>query len=174
VVSTSANSTSDLVYVRILITGSRHYQMEAHVRHVLDVELAWCGAITVVHGDNRSPDGADFFAARWAEEAAAAGRPVIPDPCPARWFDPCRPTCQPGHRRDSHGQVETICPAQGNYRNQEMVDLGAVRCHAFFQAGRVGLGGTGDCARRAAGAGIRVVLWEAGKQVIGTTGECLF
>lgn len=149
------------VFSRVLVTGGRHYGLEWHVRQVLEDRLAELGAITVVHGDNRSEDGADFFARRWALEAAAAGRPVRHDPQPADWLDPCRVTCERGHRRP--GRDGSICPAQGNYRNQEkLVDRGARECHAFYQRGRAGKGGTGDCAARAAKAGIPVYPYEHG------------
>jgi YspA, cpYpsA-related SLOG family len=153
---------------RVLVTGGRHYGLEWHVRQVLDDCLARLGAIVVVHGDNRSEDGADFFARRWALDAIAAGKPVIHEPHPADWDAPCRPECNHGGRQ-AHGDGgrRDYCRAQGNYRNQEkLIDPGAGECHAFFQQGRLGQGGTGDCAERADNAGILVHRYEHGVLVL--------
>lgn len=147
--------------VRVGVTGGRHYGHRQHVRRVLEDALARYGAILVVHGDNESPDGADFFAREWAEEKKAAGFPVDHEPHPADWMAPCWAECY--HQPRTPGEC---CPAQGNYRNQEMVDLGAAEWHAFFQPGRVNKGGTGDCAGRAEAAGIRVHRYVDGRALI--------
>lgn len=134
---------------RILVTGSRNHRDRRLVFTMLDrVTAALCpheqpGRIVLVHGD---APGADRLALTWARL-----RGVRTEGHPADWYGPCRADqCAPRHRRrDRHGR--TYCPAEGGYRNQAMVDLGARGCLAFPMTGSVG---TWDCVRRARTAGI--------------------
>lgn len=128
---------------RILITGSRDWLDRNAVFNVLYSELAK-STIIVVHGD--CPTGADRFAHEFCLHFG-----VHEEPHPAKWW-PCQSGCRhaPRYRRDG----APYCPAAGNYRNQEMVDLGASVCHAFpLRDSR----GTWHCMRAAIKAGIEVV-----------------
>lgn len=156
----------------VIVTGSRHAQPanKAHTRviwHALvNIHRTTAGPHVLYHG---AAKGADIIAAAYAKHL---GWSVIAHP--ARWSDPCRDTCTPGHRREwMRGQWG--CPAAGVYRNQEMVaaalaaawvdedaawqdederaELHNVVCLAFPLPGSKG---THDCAQRARDAGIRV------------------
>lgn len=134
--------------MRILVTGSREWTDAQKVRDHLLLYSGGRGTV-LVHGDNRR--GADRIAA-----GIAAEWPWVLEPHPANWIGPCRDTCRPGHRRTRWRDGVEYCPAAGNYRNQDMVDLGADVCIAFFSGGAVNRGTT-DCASRAHKAGIRVI-----------------
>lgn len=117
---------------RILITGSRTW-LDRNVIHRAISEwvrdnVPQNEVTIVVHGDN--PKGAD----RMAKEFAEAMWWLEPEPHPADW---------------SWGK------AGGNYRNQDMVDLGADVCLAF---NRNDSSGTKDCVKRARAAGIPVIV----------------
>lgn len=134
---------------RILVTGSRDWRDEQKLRLVLVDEaiLRLDSGVVIVHG--ACPTGADAMAAEWASNYG------VPDePHRAKWEAPCRPECEPGHRRRGRDGAE-YCPAAGSYRNQAMVDAGADVCVAFFQPGAPNRG-TSDCVRRAGAARIRV------------------
>lgn len=123
---------------RILVTGSRDW------KNVLQMSMALRDAwwflncrtdVVLVHGDAR---GADRMAAKLWEK-----RGLTTDPHPANWK-------QYGKRA-------------GFIRNQEMVDLGAILCLAFFVADAPpgeppNNRGTLDCSVRAKDAGIAV--WD--------------
>lgn len=116
--------------MRLLVTGSREWDdyplMFQTLTEYLRDDLNL--EAVLVHGD--CPTGADRMAARIWE---ITGRPV--EPHPADW--------------DKHGK------AAGPIRNQEMVDLGADQCIAFFKIG-AGNKGTAHCASAARKAGIPV------------------
>jgi hypothetical protein len=143
---------------RVLITGSRRWADTAHLVAVLDRIYAAHRPLTVVHGAARS--GADLSARDWCEAMndQPGNAEVIEDPHAADWYAPCRPACRPGHRRWRNGR--DYCPAAGNYRNDDMVRLGADWCVAFFQPGEPNRGTT-DCVRRALRAGIHVEAYGA-------------
>lgn len=131
--------------IRILITGSRSWV----ARNLLGMGLVHAAAelagptdepVTLVSG--ACPHGAD----RMAEEFAESWGWVI-ERHPADWNGPCRDSCRPGHRRN--GPRGDYCPAAGNYRNQDMVDLGADACLAFRMAGSRGTTHCGEAAERA-------------------------
>lgn len=135
--------------MRILVTGSR--AIKADDRPVLEDGLREAvgnepGPHELVHGD---APGADQV---FAQIARDWGWKV--EPHGADWPAPCRETCKPGHRRPRMGGG-TFCPAAENYRNQEMVDLGADWAVAAYKRGARNQG-TSDCARRAGVAGIPV------------------
>lgn len=144
--------------LRILVTGSRDWKdvraieqalLEYHPVDAQGFDLP-DDKPTLVHGD--CPVGADRIA-----KIAAGFLGWIPEPHPAAWLAPCRPQCQPGHRR--RGKLGgSYCPAAGNYRNQDMVDLGADVVLAFHLNGSRG---TADCIERAEKAGLLVRKFPA-------------
>lgn len=125
--------------MRILVTGGRRFHDWNLLNGILN-EYANCTNIVIIHGD--CPTGADQLAQDWVDYQS-----VRVERYPADWKGPCRPTCQPNHRRNG------ICPAAGAYRNQEMVDLGADICIAFPDSESRG---TWDCVKRAKAANIPV------------------
>lgn len=139
------------------MTGSRTLSDYRLVASALDE--AWhdatqdgYDALTLVHG---AAAGADSLAERWWEQHRQHG--VERDTFPARWTDPCvEGTCKPGHRRTRRDGTE-FCPAQGNYRNQRIVDAVAPQLpHALLLAifNQPHSTGTLDCLRRGIAAGI--------------------
>lgn len=139
---------------RVIGTGSRAFTHAPTVEGALLEAVGDFGpALTVVHG--HAKDGADALIDRIATRLGLAV-----ERHPADWTGPCRATCRPGHRRVRRDGV-TFCPAAGNYRSQEMVDLGAARGLAFLvERGVSPCTGTRDCARRAEAAGIPVRWFE--------------
>lgn len=142
--------------MRVLVTGSRDLTDRQAVYKALN-QLYWRlepGTLLVVtHGANRR--GADRYASEWADRHEN----VLNDRHPADWHGPCRPECKPGHRRPSKSG-RPFCPAAGDFRNQEMVDLKPRVVLAFFQPGALNKG-TKDCADRAYWAGLDVVSYPA-------------
>lgn len=128
---------------RILVTGSRDWSDPEAVYGALNATLreAWlagCTRVIVVHGGAR---GADRHAGEWTRfPHHYADVPVIEEVHPADW--------------NRHGK------AAGHIRNQEMVDLDAHVCLAFFLRSALNRG-TQDCVRRAEKAGIPVRRYEA-------------
>lgn len=128
--------------MRVLVTGSRAWDMPRIVMSALDVILVRALVpsvtalpLTVVHGD--CPLGADRLARDWANGPYTGwpGDCVVNEPHPAEW--------------------RTYGRAAGHIRNQRMVNLGADLCLAFFWIGARNAG-TADCAERADRAGIQV------------------
>ena len=122
--------------MRVLVTGSRDWPypsvVESELNRVL-ANLPMTETLTVVEG--ACPTGADAFAYQWVFKALKAGGPVKSERHPADWA--------------KHGK------AAGPIRNQEMIDLGADLCLAFWHnASR----GTHNCYTRASVAGIPVRL----------------
>lgn len=124
---------------RVLVTGSRHATNELHlatirselmlaIGHIKASELA-DGRVVLVHG---AADGVDTIAQQVMRDLPW---PIRMEPYPAEDFG--------------------SWPACGPKRNSHMVSLGASVCLAFPQPGSKG---TWDCARKAADAGIQVVL----------------
>ncbi|MFE7462324.1 SLOG family protein [Nocardiopsis terrae] len=129
---------------RVIATGGRKYANRTKVAQALGEVGRRFGPgehIVLVQGEG---SGADRLA---ADEARRLGWTV--ESFPAWWEAPCRDTCRPGHRRMVRGR--SICPAEGNYRNQRIADSRADLCLAF-PGGR----GTADMVRRATAAGIPV------------------
>lgn len=155
--------------LRILVTASRAWPavMEHVVWDTMDDYLLAAEAagrqLLIVHGGAR---GGDRMAHRWAMRRRKEGRPVLePEVWPARWHDPCRRNCKPGHRRQDQAaynrpgprEAWTICPMQGFYRNEYMVSLGADECVAFiYNHSR----GARQCEAAARAAGIPTVPVE--------------
>jgi hypothetical protein len=145
--------------MRILVTGSRDwvdYQTLSRAIVQEQVNLSPLkpgqydyndGDWTIVHGDSR---GADAM----ADDFAFVNLYQV-ERYPANWTGSCRDTCRPDHRRQRWDGAD-YCPAAGNYRNQDMVDLGADVCIAFFKRNARNAG-TWDCVMRAEAAGIKVV-----------------
>lgn len=134
---------------RILVTGSRDWQVVATVRRALNAVLADVPAprpIVVVHGDCST--GADIMAKVWATTWCGEER-VTEEPPPAAWH---------------------LGPGAGPYRNKGMVRLGADLCLAFIgpctkadcplKTPHGSHGATG-CAELAEAAGIPVRRWTA-------------
>lgn len=140
--------------MRILVTGSRLVTgedrpiLEDGLRHVVGDDP---GPHTLVHGDAR---GADTV---FAEIAASWGWTV--EAHPADWDAQCRPACREpgghGERRPNRYGSGTYCPAAGNYRNDDMVSLGADTSVAAYKRGAKNAG-TSDCVKRIRKAGIDV------------------
>lgn len=150
---------------RVIVFGSRFYEVWQRVWGDLDSRLAEHGAVLVVHGDHyQHPNGgADWFARRWAERRRAEGWNVDHEPHPALWDDPCvhdgvvacpRPPRR-SHRRQWVKRPGTYCVAAGLRRNQEMADLGADEALGYPLRGAENRG-TMDMASRAGKAGIIV------------------
>lgn len=116
--------------VRVIVTGDRHWSPgDLAVRILRRLKDRHGDALVIVHG---SATGIDT-----AFESAARYLGVRTEPHPADW--------------------ETLGPAAGPRRNQEMVDAGArfvLACHRTLERSR----GTLDCVRRANRAGIPVWL----------------
>jgi hypothetical protein len=138
---------------RVLLTGSRTWADHNTLWRVLEEIHAQRPDMVVVHGacypreddDGDRPDmSADWLAHVWCTAWN------IPDePHPADWDAPCRSGCSHGYK--VRADQRPYCPAVGNYRNQDMVDLGADLCAAFQVGSSTG---TADCMRRARRAGI--------------------
>lgn len=141
--------------VRVLVTGSRDYGDRDAVSAVL-----W--GISETHGPLHVTDGAcppnkrgnslDYIAHRFALSQGWGTYRMA-----AKWQDPCRPECNHGARRwrrgDNLGKAGYFyCPAQGNWRNQGMVDQGHDVCIGWPTTPRSP--GTLDCMTRAYQAGI--------------------
>lgn len=156
---------------RILVTASRKWpeHMADVIEDELDRQVEWAVKnipgvqIQLVHGNAR---GGDRMADRWAYRRRAMRWPVLePERHPAKWHDPCRAECMPGHRRQDKPAPNrpasrdefTICPMQGFYRNDHMVLLGADVCLSFVYNGSRG---ARQCERSARLAGIRTVPIE--------------
>ncbi|WWT39736.1 hypothetical protein [Microcystis phage Mwe-JY05] len=132
---------------RILVTGSRDWTDPVPVRDALEravTEFSTVGQPVLVHGAARGLDRlAEQLWRKLADDLRALydGVDVLadPEPHPALW-------ARYGRRA-------------GPYRNQRMVDAGAVVCLAF----PIGLSsGTRDCMARARLAGIPVRVHEGG------------
>ena len=79
--------------------------------------------LTIVEG---GASGGDRMAGRWAEHAYRSGWDIRHATRPARWRDPCRPSCPANHRRvsrnrDGRPDGNSTCPSAGFYRNEQMV-----------------------------------------------------
>jgi hypothetical protein len=122
---------------RVLVTGSRHARGADHERRIRlaileatgHLKVSEMGRVVLVHGDAPGVDAIAVAIVR------SLPWPIQIESHPARAFG-AWPECGP--RRNSH-----------------MVSLGADICLAFPQPGSKG---TWDCARKAADAGIPVVL----------------
>lgn len=127
--------------------------------------LARDDEFVLVHG--RCKSGADALAdawGKWMEKNPPLIR-VRVEQHPAGWEQPCRPQCQPGHRRvDPRGW--DVCPAAGFYRNEDMVHLGADLCLAFVADQSKG---ATHCASYAESKGMPVMYFRTG-----TSADALF
>lgn len=137
--------------MRVLLTGSRHWDRPDVVWGVLDIIAENAAAIgddelVIVHGacfpSKRGPDGrfplesADYLADLWTRRAGHP-LPVRPERHPANWRL---------HKK-----------AAGPKRNQEMVNLGADVCVAFLRDDSTG---TTRCIEMAERAEIPVQLLD--------------
>lgn len=142
----------------VLTTGSRVWADDCIVENGL--WEAYCGLVVqgpytimrVMHGYNRK--GADAWADRWALGRYYEGVRVTR--VESHWTDPCVADCEPGHRRKSTYDDQTYCPAQGNYRNQRMVDMRPLVTLAFLWEEKSN--GTWDCINRSVKAGIPTLI----------------
>lgn len=146
---------------RVVVCGSRSYTDPEPIERRLGALRAECEAagrtLVVVHG---AAKGVDRLAHAWALKAGVEAIPV-----PANWTADCLPSCRPGHRRltrDPFFQGATTCPAQGNYRNQRMLDdHGPIELAlAFTDKPLAKSTGTADMVRRAIAAGVAYELHE--------------
>lgn len=128
---------------RVIVTGSRNYPDPALVEHHIRCAADYYGTrLVIVHGACET--GADAYSAN-----VCARLGIATEPHPADWTGPCRPACEPGHRRNG------VCPAAGPFRNQDMVSLGADLTIAFPH-GRAA--GTRGCMALSRTAGI--LTWQ--------------
>ena len=141
--------------MRVLVTGSRDYANPGAVAAVL-----WGVALThgPLHITEGGADGLDELAEQFAKQENWSHEAVLAD-----WQAPCVAECNHGPRRWRRRRSDvsyTYCPAQGNYRNQVMVDQGHDLCVGWFS--RPKSDGTRDCLTRAYRAGIPTfaVRWE--------------
>ena len=143
---------------KVLVCGSRSYSDTHAIESRLEALRAECEAagdtLTIVEGGAR---GADQIAGSWARRAGVGHVTVH-----ARWSDPCRPECEPGHRRTSGTRTGDFCPAAGVYRNQAMLDEhGPIDLVlAWVDRPLAKSRGTADMVRRAIDAGIPYELVE--------------
>jgi hypothetical protein len=72
---------------------------------------------------------------------------------PAKWAE-CGPDCPTRPHRKRRRDGAEFCPLAGHRRNKHMIELGADFCLALARAWD---SGTGNCARQARAAGIRVL-----------------
>lgn len=126
----------------ILVSGSRGWPHPEKIIADLDRHRARLGpgdTLVVIHGGARK--GADAIASAWVRRhratrpRSATSEPALADVAewvfPADWGADCRPEC--ASERGGHGPRRVrrdgsdYCPAQGNYRNQRMVDAAARR-----------------------------------------------
>jgi hypothetical protein len=139
--------------MKVIVTGSRLWRDGALIRAQLNTclnEMPIGDRLIVIHGACRS--GADQYADAWARWHVRHDMPVSLETHPARWEDPCRISCRPGHRRqDPRGW--DVCPQAGFYRNEHMVRQGADLCLAFIADQSKG---ATHCATYAGRAGIPV------------------
>lgn len=139
----------------VLGTGSRSWRHPL-LYDVLTSVMEEMGPFVLLHG---GADGADDMMGQWAS--------VQPVPSRLRWRIPqvVKPVPPEAWRQNR---------AAGHHRNQQMVDMGPVRCLGFLSPclkmscpqrlkGTVmhGSHGTEDCLRRARRAGIRTDVWHA-------------
>jgi hypothetical protein len=89
----------------VLFTGSRELKLEDRgviadgLREVVGDDP---GPHTLFHGDARGGDRlAAWIASSWGWKVREFA---------ADWYGPCRPTCQPGHRRTRPGETRSYCP----------------------------------------------------------------
>ncbi|MDP4501026.1 SLOG family protein [Nonomuraea turcica] len=144
---------------RVLATGGRDREDQRRIWLEFDRIRAIHPALTVVHGAAypkpvrgvRPDRSADWLIHLWC---LAHG--VTEEAHPADWDTCSTPACTPKHRRPRPGGG-TYCPDAGFWRNGLMVKAGADECVAFPGKG----GGTRDCMRQAAAAGIPVrTIWD--------------
>jgi len=153
---------------RIIVTGSRSWTATERIAFELGHAIGSLGAqpedVTVVHGAALS--GADAIAERIARSMGC-----VTERHPADWNAPCDARCKPGHRK-RRANGSDFCPAQGMYRNQEMVDAGADITLAFIDRcesrGCEGKGphwshGSTQCASLASSAGIETRRFSDGR-----------
>jgi hypothetical protein len=120
---------------RILVTVSRGWRDRALMHRVLAACWQLAPGAVLVSGAN--PDGDGMAEGIWR----ALGGEV--EQHRARWTAPCREgRCEPWHRQPRKGGGD-YCPAAGDYRNEDMADLGADLCVAF-----VGLCRKDSCPRK--------------------------
>lgn len=125
--------------IRLIVCGSRQFSGRLALRTALNRFFDQVPAgmtLTVVTGGEQDPaesTNADRIAQEWADELKADGLPARREDHPARWEDPCREACQPGHRVMRRGRL--ICPAAGPYRSEEMCALGASYGLAALETG---------------------------------------
>jgi hypothetical protein len=136
---------------RVLVTGSRTWDLVPKIQHELRMEMGgadWDAVLVC----GMAHQGADEIAATyWGD--FLGGRV---EEHPAYWDGVCDPAfCRPGHRRAGRGG--SYCPSAGIRRNQVMVDRGADICLAFL---RDNSRGTLDCIQRARRAGIYTLVFD--------------
>lgn len=152
---------------RVLVTGSREWKDGAAVAAVLTGIAIAChqagyAGLVIVNG--KCEKGLDALATAWVEWALALpGRRlrITEEGHPAKWQDPCRPSCAPDCRRQRR-DGEWYCNAAGDYRNAKMAALGADACEAFLADGARNRG-TRNCIRHAKRAHIDVRRHNGGR-----------
>ena len=110
---------------RILVTASRSWTDAHAVRFALEAAAldAYGREVTVVHG---AAGGGDMLT-----DKAARDLGFTVEAYPAGWDGPCRAECDHGPRKRRRDGT-SYCPAAGQYRNAEMVALGAERAVALI------------------------------------------
>lgn len=145
--------------MRILVTGSRDWTDKNQIYWELEEarDDVPHSKIMLVHG--ACPTGADKIAEHYAK---VMGWGI--DPHPAKWSNPCGPSCSPWHRRERL-DGSTYCPVAGLRRNVEMVNsvvavrhLEPVICLAFIKDYSPG---STQCATYAGSMGLEVRIFHA-------------
>lgn len=131
--------------IRVLITGTRALKDRTPVWNKLDdIELSLDPGDTLIltHG---AASGVDLSGEEWTFNEHPSGVIVINDPHPAKWEDPCVPSCWHGPRKIRADGTD-YCQAAGMRRNAEMVNLIPDHAVAFPRVGPKNLSkGTYGC-----------------------------
>lgn len=115
---------------RILITASRTWASRPLMEAKLGPWFSFDNVLVSGHCRTGGDAMAEEIWAGWlgfSVSAAVFGGYI--EIHPADWNAPCRETCRRNHRRPRRGSSH--CPAAGDYRNLDMIALGARKCLAF-------------------------------------------
>lgn len=114
----------------LMVTGSRDWDDELVIRTALSEAY-----IRLFNNEENTGPSLLVGAAIGADQMAEGIWKMSRLPykrVPADWTLPCRPQCEPGHRRP-HRNGKTFCPMAGFYRNADMIALKPMLVLAFLK-----------------------------------------